>query len=469
MKLLDWFWAEKFRNENLERDPWELQLYSVMTDRHIYNRRCDQIENNNLCDFLIEDCVDEDAATIQNYANRFWLLTTLEEYFRQLYAQRALGTEALQGKGVLGRDIKDLLDIKDEVPEDGLSKALEIISQCITVGSTLLKKSSRLTGVGEALGEFGDIFETISGFISSDPDKPDKPDIENLVNHALSSLQTIYNSNSRGAAVDYFGRASDLSKWPDTMFPANRPYKHPTTNFLADGRYLITNAPDGYSNREFVNQLSRRINSTMVALALAASDYYIIADVIYKPDCNPDGKVAEDAEYKTARWIDGHCYQLHHPGKGWQGVDVVGVSTYTKEMPVNMTEKLSAFSFDLEEVYRAAISCQTHGDTYDHRPTQEQFNIAVRDEENPLFSTCIYGLPVLYVDPDPRTVQDKTPCLMKDGTGGKPGHDYLPDNLKPIFSGNFCYDYCKDPKACTCEGCQFAVGNRTVLTGLDFD
>lgn len=381
-------------------------------------------------------------------------MQTLENYYFDLRAQKSIITDIFvaQGPSIGERIAKDFPATEPDA-KDGLSKAFEAISKAIGIGSWAFEKSKRAQSVGGHLGDFGTIFDFITGFIKDDKED-EKPDIKSVVDRAMTNLTTIIQANSIQTAIDFFALNSNITQWRKSVFPQNQPYEHIVSNFLADGRYTF--GVGGRQDQDFYKRAKDRILSSLVAMALIAEDYYIIADFYYKPDCNPDG-VKDGAKFPTARWIGNHCYALHKPGIGWQGAEVTDRGQYSVEIGQDKVDRFTDYAFDVEAVYRSSINCQERYNAYDHNMPQDDFNNALVGDDDPIFGSCLYSLPVLYVDPAPHAVTDQSPCLMVDGTGGKAGHDYLPPQLKKKFGERrFCNSACEG-KACTCPGCSRTV------------
>lgn len=425
-----------------------IHLFADLTDI-----RCDNLIRPAQCQFDIK-CVDNDAASKSNYANAVWALKVTKNYFISLDAQKTIVNDLViaQGGSIGGEIAKAFQTKPDE--KDALTKMLEAISKIIGLGAWGLEKGGGKVNKKAAgyLGDLGTVFDFVKDFVDNNPDEP--ADIKEIVDKAVTNMTTVTQKTCEQAAISFYDNGSNIGSWKDIGIFKDGPYSHDVPNFFADGRY--TDPVGGTVDQKLKDDVLSKMKSSLVSIALKAKNYYIIADFFYKPDCNPDS-VKDGAKFRTARWIDGHCYALFKPGEGWTGYEIRDPEFYTHELDKDEIDSLGDFDFDFDQIYQTSIKCQESHNAYDAQVTQKDFNQGLLGEEDPLPGSCLYTFPVIYVNPTPGQVTDKTPCVMANGSGGKAGHDYLPDNLKKIFGApNFCKIKCEppnDPEKCKGSGC----------------
>ena len=327
----------------------------------------------------------------------------------------------------------------------------------------------RREAASEVIGVLGDIFGTVEGHL------PDKDDPKDKAKEALTAVVAAFvnASDSPSHSLIQFFEDGDISSWPTAYYPGGSlpdsdTYKNNITKFMSDGRFMTI--PRGSENENLNKALQKYLTTGMIMMALAQNDkhWYIIKDSYFEDDCEKE---------PSGKWINGHCYALHHPGPGWTGGDTNDPRSFTQAIAKDLADKMEKqYEVDLTEFYMGSEYCQDDltKDYFDQETVPLTME-AAKGSDYDITHSCFFSLPVITVEPGPKLHQPPTwssPCviLTRDGDP-KVGYNYLPDELKKVFSaetskngaiGHFCDYECRG-KGCQ-DSCGMNGGNRCNVT-----
>jgi hypothetical protein len=178
---------------------------------------------------------------------------------------------------------------------------------------------------------------------------------------------------------------------------------------------------------------SDQLLMTMTGTAILEANYYVLKDAYAVADC-PTGPAL------TGVLINNSCFTLEVAGAGAAGgAPQKTQSTFSNQMDPSTVGKLvNNYQVSLSDLYTSSYSCQNASNAYGTALDFSNLDLNITG-----IPPCFYNLPVFQVTP--ATVESPfqaTPCaiFIANSTAPTPevGLTFLPDNLVPIFTKEFC-------------------------------
>ena len=277
---------------------------------------------------------------------------------------------------------------------------------------------------GGMLGVLGGIFSDVGANLDAGTPSNTLTDLEQRLNVIYSQV-----TNSSGQLITAVMERGDLSAYPSKIYAGSQ-YNNSLVAFFDNGNFLVF--PDGFTVQALMPLISAQLLSTIVGTAVLEANYYILKDAYAVVDC-PTGSGL------TGAVINNSCFTLEEPGQGAGQTPQSQQSTFSNQMASDTVGRLvDHYGIMLSDLYTSSYSCQNASNAYSVPLDFSTFDFAATG-----IPPCFYNLPVFQVAPaTDLSVNQATPCAMLEAnsTAATPeaGLTFLPDNLSPIFTRDFC-------------------------------
>ena len=281
---------------------------------------------------------------------------------------------------------------------------------------------------GGVVGMIGGVFSDVGANLQAGTPPDGLRDLDSRLSSVYSQV-----SNNTGLLLTAVMKNGNLSAYPNRLFSGSQ-YNNTLVAFFDNGNFFYF--PDNYTVQALQPLLSHQLLVNIVGAAILEANYYILKDAYAVADC-PAGTNL------TGLVIDNSCFTLEVAGQGGQNTGQAAVSTrssFSNQMdPITAGKLGDSYQLSLSDLYTSSYSCQNANNAYGS--TVDLSNLDLNITAIP---PCFYNLPVFQVTPPTEKTGDTagSPCAIfeANSTAKTPavGLTFLPDNLSPIFTQEFC-------------------------------